>query len=536
MAETADKLKASQIGRGESPSAELTRLKNANNKERRAGAHEGNTRALRQLYVQARALGISDNDLPPLHSQMGPQDMLRAQQEVMRLIAGRTGQTAATSQGATLGAQALGVSMPTSAPPSIPQTTALARAFSSAANAAGAMANVGGVPIPIVAPPVADSPGVANLRRAIERGPVQTSTGTQYPAMTPSGEQMRNKDGSLRWIHSLPNRVPATVDSQVTDTGVSAPNLRGERTLQTPGGPVTEVNPREDRMQSFIPRGDSLLPSNAAGGMVVDPRYRPVDGSAVASVSYGPTPTARTGRIFDENGDQTGNIMQRVQRDYLAAQAAKTAPAVNPQSALARAFNPTARSAEPVGPVQARSGELVNQPQMPPALRAASEAAAPKVEPNPGMFSVRNFTPPPASRPTVTYGPPGPPVFKVTGDDVRDAAQRVAGRVVDATRGTGFEGSAMDRGLRRFAGYDDTPAPTVTTPRPQVAGGTTPPAPQPARPAPTATGTTTAAPSVTAGKPTASLTRQPEIATNPEELLRKQRKQPLGAGMPFGYT
>lgn len=105
----------------------------------------------------------------------------------------------------------------------------------------------------------------------------RTPTGLQAPAIRQDGSQMRNPDGSQRFVGSLPNRVPATVESRVT-TPVDF-NYRGERPVESVrngqlGGPGIEVDPRRDLTKNWLPAGDPLLPKNATSGVVVDRRYQ----------------------------------------------------------------------------------------------------------------------------------------------------------------------------------------------------------------------------------------------------------------------
>lgn len=178
--------------------------------------------------------------------------------------------------------------------------------------------------------------------------------------------------------------VPLSTQAQgtVTDPGTGPYNLRGERFVNSPGsatngtgGVVREVNPRKDYMASFMEAGDPALPKGAAGGMIVPRKYSPTGEAGVASVSYGPTPTSRSGRIFDETGDVTSQYafpepkraIPRDPRALAAAQSVKAMPA-KPTVTAPQAVKPVVKAA----PTRDMMAEFMG----PPAPKPASPGTA----------------------------------------------------------------------------------------------------------------------------------------------------------------
>ncbi len=199
------------------------------------------------------AAGVMPSLLPPVSSDMGPEDftalMKHYAQHDPKGLAGATAPAQAAHPAPNVQSDLQGPSALSFAPPKTPASL----------------------------PPITSFMGARS-----------TPTGLQAPAMRPDGSQMSNPDGSARFVGTLPNIVPPTVQSRVIDPGITAPNYRGESMAQTTHGPSIVVDPRADMMKNWLGAGDSMLPKNATGGVLIDPRYRTPGASPVGYSTTGP--------------------------------------------------------------------------------------------------------------------------------------------------------------------------------------------------------------------------------------------------------
>lgn len=158
---------------------------------------------------------------------------------------------------------------------------------------------------------------------------VRTSRGIRNVAIQPTGTQALSAQFP-GWEQMTPEQRAAVLPrgvggGEVTDTGRTQPNYRGERAVQETTGNGIEVNPREDRLQTFTPGGD----------MVIDPRYRVEGASALGSVTRG----GATGSHFigDETGDRTAEFAQKQPQTPVAPKMRATPPTLAPEPAAAPA-------------------------------------------------------------------------------------------------------------------------------------------------------------------------------------------------------
>lgn len=250
--------------------------------------------ALLKRRSDAIAAGVPATALPEIHPNMSPQDISAADTQISRY-------TQRPSPGKPSAAVAPGAPAPSSSgftgflPPR-------------AAGAAGAA--FGGAP-------AATSPTAPGLPKG------RPGQAFISPALDSQGNQMTNWDGSPRTVARQPSAEEAlrakfpgwetmapaekanTLRSNpanpnvgvTTGTGTSAFNFAGERNVNsvgTQGEMAREYDPTKDQTKSYLPAGDPLLPRDAVGGVVVNPKYVAPGASPVGFTRQGPAVTGQS--------------------------------------------------------------------------------------------------------------------------------------------------------------------------------------------------------------------------------------------------
>lgn len=333
-------------------------------------------------HAAAVASGIAPNLLPSLNSQMSKPDIDAAMRQINQLR-GRPTNLAAANR---LNAQPSPMQVKSAAPPLLRRPSdAPAPTPRQPSAVTGALLGMKppGTPAPVAPTAPAPIPGSFT-------GFVKTPTGLQGPATRPDGSAMTNPDGTQRFIGSLKNSVPATVESQVLSTGVGPRNYKGEAAISTAGSKIDttdaqgkkislpvggagiDVDPQKDMRINWLAKGDPLI-GGADRGVVIPAKYSPTGAPSVG--------TAR-------------DVFAPIKPG--APKPAPIAPVVPPAMAALNPMKPTGASAgtlaNPAPP--SRSSMLTKPPASPfPALGAPvtpPQIAAPAASPVPAP------APPPA--------------------------------------------------------------------------------------------------------------------------------------------